>query len=74
MRVSEKSKNRKFSSDRSISPEYWKELVDNYESFAKEFEKVFDNPDGSDADDFYLDTFDGYVNMEIAMDRGGEEP
>ena len=62
MKVSDKFKNRKLSVDGSISPDDWKELVDNDEAFAKEFEKVFDNPDVSDADDFYPDNFDGYVN------------
>ena len=52
----------------------WKELVDHDENFAVEFEKVFDHSDFNYADDFFPDNFDGYVNMEIAMDRGGEEP
>ena len=62
------------SADRSITQEDWKELVDNNESFAEEFKKVFDNPDVSDFDEFSPDNFDGYVNMEIAMDTSGEEP
>ena len=62
MKVSDKFKNRKLSADVSISPDDWKELVDNDEAFAKEFEKVFDNPDVSDVDDFSPDNFDGYVN------------
>ena len=74
MKVLEKSNNRKLSDDGSINPEDWKELVDNDEAFVQEFEKVFYNTYVSDADDFYPDNFDGYVNMEIAIDRGGEEP
>ena len=74
MKVSDKFKNRRLSADGSISPEDWKELVDNDEAFAEEFENAFDNPDVSGADDFSPDTFDVYVNMDIAMERGGEEP
>ena len=62
------------SADGSISPEEWNYLVDNDEALTKEFEKVFDNPDFSDNDDFSPDNFDGCVNMDIVMDRSGEEP
>ena len=71
MKVSDKFKNRKLWADGYLRPEDWKELAGNDEAFAKEFEKVFDNPDISDSKDFSLDTFYGYVNMEISMDRGG---
>ena len=33
MKVSDKFKNIKLSADGSISPEYWKELLDNDEAF-----------------------------------------
>ena len=74
MKVSDKFKNSKFSADGYISPEKWKELVDNDEAIAEEFQNVFDNPDVINADDFYQDSFDGYVNMEISMEFSGEEP
>ena len=68
MKVSDKFKNRKISANRSIIPEDWDELVDTDEALVNEFEKVFDNPYVSDADDFSPDYFDGYFNMEVAMD------
>ena len=74
MKVSEKFKNKKFSADVSISPEDWKESVDNDEAFVNGFLKFFDNTDVSDADDFSPDNFYAYVNMEIYTDCGGEEP
>ena len=73
MKVSDNFRNSRSSADRSISPEEWKELVDNDEAFTEYFEKVFDNLDVNDSDDFSPDTFYGYFNMEISMDHGGEE-
>ena len=36
---------------------------------------MFDNPDVAEADDsFDPDAFDQYLNMELAIDRGGEHP
>ena len=74
MKVSKKFKNRKFSADRSISQEDWKELVDNDEAFTKRFENIFDNPDVSYAEDLSPDNFYVYGTMEISMDRSGAEP
>ena len=53
----------------------WAELLDDDEDFAAEFNRLFDNPDVAEADDsFDPDAFDQYLNMELAIDRGGEHP
>ena len=58
MKVLDKFNNKKLSADGSIIPEYWKELVDNDEASAEEFETFFDDTDINDADDFSTDTCD----------------
>jgi hypothetical protein len=38
-------------------------------------QRVFNNPEVEEADDSWTpDSYDGYVNMELALDRGGEHP
>ena len=56
-------------------PEDWAELIESDPDFAEEFARTFDNPDIKEADDdFDPDSYDGYVNMELLLDRPGAEP
>ena len=53
----------------------WEDLLDNDPDFAEEFGRLFDNADVPEADDeFDPDSYDHYLEMELAIDRGGEEP
>ena len=53
----------------------WGELYEDDEDFVSEFYKVFDNEDVKDADDeFDPDSFDHYLHVELAIDRGSEHP
>jgi hypothetical protein len=55
--------------------ELWAELAEEDEDFQTEFNRVFDNQEVKEADeDFTPDTFDNYVNMELSLDRGGDQP
>jgi hypothetical protein len=55
--------------------EQWFELLETDPHFAQEFAQTFDNPDVKEADDeFDPDSYDSYLNMEIAVDRDGHEP
>ena len=55
--------------------EDWAELLDDDEDFAAEFNGLFDNLSVAEADDeFDPDSFDTYLNMELALDRGDEHP
>jgi hypothetical protein len=55
--------------------EQWSELLETDPHFAEEFAQTFDNPDVKEADDeFDPDSYDSYLNMEIAVDRDGQEP
>jgi hypothetical protein len=56
-------------------PEDWAELIESDPDFAEEFARTFDNPDIKEADEeFDPDSYDGYVNMELLLDRPGAEP
>ena len=53
--------------------EDWADLLEDDQDFADEFNRLFDNTDVPEADDeFDPDSFDSYLNMELAIDRGGE--
>ena len=55
--------------------EMWKDLADGYKDFQKKIARVFDNTDMKEDDDqFTLDSYDNYINMELALDRGGKQP
>jgi hypothetical protein len=54
--------------------EQWSDLLETDPHFAEEFAQTFDNPDVKEADDeFDPDSYDSYLNMEIAVDRDGQE-
>ena len=54
--------------------EMWKDLADGNEDFQNEFSRVFDNTDVKEDDDqFTPDSYDNYINMELALDWGGEQ-
>ena len=55
--------------------EMWKDLDNGNEEFQNEFARVFENTDVKEYDDqFNPDSYDNYINMELALDRGGEQP
>ena len=55
--------------------EIWKDLADDDEEIQNKFVRVFDNTDLKEDDDqFTPDSYDSYINMELALDRGGEQP
>ena len=55
--------------------EDWADLLDDDDDFADEFNRLYDNADVPEADDeFDPDAFDHYLDMELAIDRGGEHP
>ena len=62
--------------DETCSPEDWKNLIEMDDAFAKEISITFNNPEVFDDDTTgdSPDTDDGYLNMELAMERGGETP
>ena len=66
-----------FSAPSSDKPtmEMWKDLADGDEDFQNEFARVFDNTDVKEYDDqFTPDSYDNYINMELALDQGGDQP
>ena len=55
--------------------EMWKDLADGDEDFQNELSRIFDNTDVKEDDDrFTPESYDSYINMELALDRGGEQP
>ena len=54
--------------------EMWKDLAKGDEEFQNDFARVFDNTDVKEYDNqFTLDSYDNYINMELSSDRGGEQ-
>ena len=55
--------------------EEWEELLEDDPDFAEEFNRLYNNSDVPEADDtFDPDSYDSYLDMELAIDRGGEYP
>jgi hypothetical protein len=55
--------------------EAWSELLETDPDFAEEFAQTFDNPDVPEADDeFDPDSYDSYLNMELALERDDTTP
>lgn len=53
----------------------WSDLLQDDEDFAAEFNRLYNNMDVAEADDeFDPDSFDNYLDMEIALDRGLDHP
>eukprot|EP00980_Cylindrotheca_fusiformis_P022819 scaffold9803_cov145-Cylindrotheca_fusiformis.AAC.1 len=53
----------------------WETLLEDDPDFAEEFNLLYNNSDVPEADDeFDPDSFDTYLTMEVAIDRGGEHP
>ena len=54
--------------------EMWKDLADGDEYFQNKFARVFDNNDVKE-DDYQLtpDSYDNYINTELALDQGGDQ-
>ena len=56
-------------------PEMWADLAENDADFNEEFFKVYGDDEVKEADDFSPEIMDhGYLNMELALPRGEEEP
>jgi hypothetical protein len=56
-------------------PADWSQLIESDPDCAEEFARTFDNPDVKEADDeFDPDSYDGYLNMELLLDRPGGQP
>ena len=49
------------------------DLIDNLD-FVEEFYRTFSNEAIIDEDDCSTDSFDPYLNVDLALDRGGETP
>ena len=57
------------------NPAAWADFIDGDVDFEEEFQLVINDEDVPEADeDFTPDAFDYYLNMELALDRGGEYP
>jgi hypothetical protein len=55
--------------------EDWSDLLESDEDFAEEFNKICNDTNVPEADDdFDPDSFDACLNMESAIDRGGDDP
>lgn len=55
--------------------QHWEELLEDDSDFADEFNRIYDNIDVKEADDeFTPDSYDHYLHMELAIDRGGDHP
>ena len=66
-----------FSAPRSdkLTMEMWKDPADGNEDFQNEFARVFDNTDVKEDDDQLTpDSYDNYINMELSLDQGVEQP
>ena len=52
----------------------WDELEEDNEDFQSEFNNVFENPAVKELDEeFTPDLYDNYVNMQLTLDRGGDD-
>ena len=74
-KIADKFKEGRLSLDGDSKPklEDWADLLEEDEQFAEEFNRLFDNTDVPEADDeFDPDSYDHYLQMELAIDRGGE--
>ena len=57
------------------NPEDWSDYFDNDQDFNDEFNRIFDDEDLAEADDYTPEvTEDTYINMELVMPRDDEGP
>ena len=69
-----KSIDRGYSGDKP-NPKDWADLLEEDEDFREEFEKIFNNKDIPEADDFTPEVLeDTYLNMELVLPRDSEGP
>ena len=62
------------SSDK-LNMEMWIELPYGDKNFQKKISRVFDNTNVKEYDDqFTLDSYDNYINMELEFDQGEDQP
>ena len=67
-------KNRTYDGNKP-NPEDWADYFENDDDFNEEFNRVFDNDDIKEADDYTPEVLeDTYLNVEIAMPRDGDGP
>ena len=56
-------------------PEAWADLLDEDEDFREEFQKIYNDKNIPEADDYTPEVLDDtYLNMEVALPRDGEGP
>eukprot|EP00934_Nitzschia_sp_Nitz4_P004494 Nitzschia sp. Nitz4//scaffold699_size1639//47//1622//NITZ4_009318-RA/size1639-snap-gene-0.2-mRNA-1//-1//CDS//3329556654//4484//frame0 len=56
-------------------PDAWRQLIEDDEDFAAEFNRTFNDETIPEADDVFTpDSYDQYLNMEVALDRGSDSP
>ena len=52
----------------------WEDLANGDKDFQNKFARVFDNTDvKEDENQFTPESYDNYINMELALDRGGDQ-
>ena len=57
------------------NPDDWADLIEDDEDFREEFQKVYNNKDIPEADDYTPEVLeDTYVNMEVVLPRDSEGP
>ena len=57
------------------NPEDWADLIDTDPEFNEEFNKIFNDSNVPEADDFTPEVLeDTYLNMELALSRDGDGP
>ena len=59
---------------KTINQYKWEQLVYDDDTFNEEFQRVFNKPNVPEADNLTPDTHDGYQNMEVELDKGGDNP
>ena len=56
------------------NPASWAEIIGDDPDFEEEFQRLISSDDIPEADDETPDAYDGYLNMELALDHGKETP
>ena len=74
-KIQDKFKEGRLASGDSPQLDDWSDLFEDDPDFAEEFNRLFDNAEVPEADDvFDPDCYDNYLQMEVAIDKGGEHP
>ena len=74
-KIQDKFKEGRLASGDTPQLDDWSDLFEDDPDFAEEFNRLFDNAEVPEADDvFDPDCYDNYLQMEVAIDKGGEHP